>query len=131
MTIIPLYAGPQQVARQTSGGLSQSAPSEQRRVVEYLWQLEPLRLAPGMQVVFQAAASDYLPQTTRSEPRRLIVVTPLRLKTALPAGKICFYPNWSECLRCSVRAAGRSKPWKSAWMRQNCWNNPIWISFGG
>ena len=54
--------------------------SGQRQIIEYLWQLEPLRLAPGMQVVFQAMVSDYLPQTTRSEPRRLNVVTPDELE---------------------------------------------------
>jgi Domain of unknown function (DUF4175) len=79
-TIIPIYTGPQHVSSQASGRLSQLASSGQRQVVDYLWQLESLRLAPGMQVVFQAVASDYMPQTARSEPRRLIVVTPREIE---------------------------------------------------
>jgi hypothetical protein len=88
-TVVPLYTGPQQVARPgaaadvpgATAGLSSSAASGatptsgQRRVIEYGWHLEPLRLAPGMQVVFQALAMDYKRQITRSEPRRLNVVT--------------------------------------------------------
>ena len=35
-----------------------------------------MNLQPGAQVTFYATADDYLPQKGKSEPRRLIVVTP-------------------------------------------------------
>ncbi len=104
---MPLYTGPQQIARQASGGLSQSAPSGQRRVVEYLWQLEPLRLAPGMQVVFQAAASDYLPQTTRSEARRLIVVTPREIEDRIAGRQNLLLSELDRVLK--MQRAGRGQ----------------------
>jgi hypothetical protein len=106
-TIIPLYTGPQQIARQASGGLSQPDSSGQRRVVEYLWQLEPLRLAPGMQVVFQAVASDYLPQTTRSESRRLIVVTPREIEDRIASRQNLLLSELERVLK--MQRAGRGQ----------------------
>ncbi len=55
-------------------------PAGDSRVVDYRWNLAPLNLQPGAQVTFYATASDYLPQTAKSEPRRLIVVTPDELQ---------------------------------------------------
>ncbi len=106
-TIIPLYTGPQQITRQDSSGLSQPAPSGQRQIVEYLWQLEPLRLVPGMQVVFQAVASDYLPQTTRSEPRRLIVVTPREIEDRIAGRQNLLLSELERVLK--MQRAGRGQ----------------------
>ena len=47
-----------------------------RRVVDYPWDLGPLKLKAGSQLTFYAAASDYRPQTGKSEPLRLSVITP-------------------------------------------------------
>ena len=44
--------------------------------IDYRWDLAPLNLQPGAQVTFYATADDYRPQTGKSDPRRLIVVTP-------------------------------------------------------
>ena len=52
-------------------------------MVDYRWNLAPLNLQAGAQVTFYATASDYLPQTAKSEPRRLIVVTPDGLRDRL------------------------------------------------
>jgi len=82
-TILSLYAGPLKIPQQAIGSLSQPTESGQLEVVEYRWQLEALRLVPGMEVVFQAIASDYLPQSTRSDPRRLIVVTPVEVQNRI------------------------------------------------
>ena len=64
---LPLYAGPAKAAANPSGEV---------RTVDYRWNLAPLELKPGEQVTFCARASDYLPQVGRSDPRRLVVVTP-------------------------------------------------------
>ena len=79
-TIISLYTGPQQVPQPPPGDSSQPPSSGERRVVEYSWNLEPLHVAPGVQVVFQAVASDYSPQAARSDQRRLFVLTPREIE---------------------------------------------------
>ncbi len=106
-TLVPLYTGPQQIARQTSGSLSQWTPSGERQVVEYLWQLEALRLAPGMQVVFQAVATDYLPQSTRSEPRRMIVVTPREIEDRIAGRQNLLSAELERVLK--MQRAGRGQ----------------------
>jgi len=80
---LPLYAGPDKPPlRSASGGASgDGAMAEgERHVVEHRWELGPLKLMPGVQLNFWATAGDYLPQTGKSEPRQLIVVTPQELQ---------------------------------------------------
>ncbi len=67
---LTLYASPQAVPRQSTW----DSPGESR-AVDYRWNLSPLNLKPGTQLTFFATASDYRPQTGKSESRRLIVVT--------------------------------------------------------
>jgi hypothetical protein len=66
-TSLSLYAGPTQPAANHFG---------ETRTIDYRWMLASLGLKPGEQVTFYATASDYLPQLARSDPRRLVVVTP-------------------------------------------------------
>ena len=54
-----------------------------RRVIDYRWELVPLQLKPGTQLTFYATASDYRPQTAKSEPRRLMVITAAELQDRL------------------------------------------------
>jgi hypothetical protein len=68
---ISLFAGPPQPPRQTD-----ATSDGDTRIVDYRWSLAPLNLQPGMKLPFFATADDYLPQTVKSAPRRLIVVTP-------------------------------------------------------
>lgn len=78
--VLPLYNGPQQV-KPGSTGLAGEGESQrgERRVVDYQWQLASLDLVPGVQVTFQATATDYRPQTGKSEPARLSIITPEEL----------------------------------------------------
>lgn len=71
---LSLYTGPKEVAPRASGLSGTSELGETRRV-DYAWQLAPLGLSPGTQVVFHAMATDFRPQTGRSEPARLAVIT--------------------------------------------------------
>ena len=57
------------------------------RTVDYRWNLAPLALRPGMKVQFFATADDYLPQSGKSDPRRLIVVSADELLARL-AGRV-------------------------------------------
>lgn len=77
-TTLPLYSGPKQPPQQP-----ETSPPGDSRVIDYRWSLAPLGLQPGAQLTFYAVAGDYKPQTARSEPRRLIVVTPDDLRDRL------------------------------------------------
>ncbi len=77
-TSLPLFSGPKQPPPQPA-----ASPPGESRVIDYRWNLAALNLQAGAEVTFCATASDYLPQTARSEPRRLIVVTPDELRDRL------------------------------------------------
>ena len=70
---VSLHSGPA-AALPKAGGLAAAASGDQR-TVSYRWSLASLRLQPGAQVTYWAAASDYRPQTGKSPSRRLTVVT--------------------------------------------------------
>jgi len=75
----PLYSGPKNVAPQPDGGLASGAELGESRVVDYRWELAGLKLQPGIQAAFHATATDYRGQTGKSQPRRLVVITPEEL----------------------------------------------------
>ena len=111
---LTLYSGPEKMPPQPQGGLANASGGD-RQSVEYRWELEPLQLAPGMQIEFYAEASDYLPQTGRSDVRRLIVVTPREL--ARSAGRAAESAGRRIAARarpCSKRAGSKSKGCESA-----------------
>jgi hypothetical protein len=76
----PPYQGPERVEPAKVGGLSDEARPPQPMTLSYRWDLAELKLPPGSQVAFFATATDYHGQATKSEPRRLIVVTPEELQ---------------------------------------------------
>jgi hypothetical protein len=80
---IELYTGPEKVSPNSRGGLANLAGDAQTQ--DYRWELEPLKLEPGEQIEFFAEASDYRPQTTRGDVRRIIVVTARELQDRLAA----------------------------------------------
>jgi hypothetical protein len=66
---LPLFSGPAQPP-------SQSEPAAgDNRIIDYRWDLASLNLQPGAQITFHATADDYLPQTAKSNPRQLTVVS--------------------------------------------------------
>ncbi len=75
-----LYNGPAEVAPQAASGLADDAKPPQPIGISYRWELAAMKLPPGSQVAFYATATDYHGQTAKSEPRRLIVVTPEELQ---------------------------------------------------
>jgi hypothetical protein len=91
--VIPLYNGPARVG--ATAGLSSSAgntvgqANRDTRVVDYRWELTPLGLTPGTQLTFHVTATDYLPQTGKSERRRLAIITPEELSDRI-AGRQSF-----------------------------------------
>lgn len=82
--VLPLYTGPPHAGPRTAG-FSVAAELGEHRLVERPWRLAELELRPGMHVDFRATATDYLPQTGKSDPRRLIIITPEELADRLAA----------------------------------------------
>ena len=73
---LPLWASAEAPhANRSPQDRSGDAKTGDRRTVDYLWDLGPLGLKPGTQVTFYATATDYLPQTGKSDPRSLTVIT--------------------------------------------------------
>jgi hypothetical protein len=62
-------AGPRPLPRRDG------ASSDDRRTIDYRWDLAALNLTPGMQLTFYATVDDARPQTGRSEPRSLSIIT--------------------------------------------------------
>jgi hypothetical protein len=96
--VVPIFAGPPQPTRSAVATevLSQEprnladhrvaagGQTAQRKTFEFLWDLEPLAIAAGTEIAFQARAHDYLPQVgTSVPPRRIHVVSAVELDQRL------------------------------------------------
>jgi hypothetical protein len=78
----PLWASAA-TARPEHPSEDQEMPEGDRRVVEDRWDLGPLGLKPGAHVTFYATATDYQPQTGKSESRSLTIITAEELQNRL------------------------------------------------
>ena len=63
----------------------QAVPEGDRHVVDDRWDLSLLELKPGAHVIFYATATDYQPQTGKSEPRSLTIISMEELQDRLAA----------------------------------------------
>ena len=70
-----------------------------RRTVDYRWDLGPLKLEPGTQVTFYAMATDYRPQTGKSDPRSLTVITPEELQDRIAGREKLILAELERALR--------------------------------
>lgn len=70
-----LYAGPPKVERRAARQPAGDLTGGESRALEHRWELAPLELKPGVQLIVYAAASDYRPLVGQSQPRRLTVIT--------------------------------------------------------
>jgi len=106
-SVLPLHAGPDRVEPQ-AGGLAGGGPAGQNLVLPpYAWQLAELGLAPGTQVTFHATATDYLPNTGQSDPRRLIVITPEELAERIASRQAALLAELSRVLQ--MQKQGRAQ----------------------
>ncbi len=80
---VPLFAGPARVQPRPRG-LSAGDAGE-KKILSHAWKLDALALRPGTQVSFWVSAADYRPQTAKSQPRRLSVITPEELAERIAA----------------------------------------------
>ena len=68
-------------------------------MVDYRWDLGPLELKPGTQVTFYATATDYLPQTGKSDPRSLTVITAEELQDRIAGREKLIMSELERALR--------------------------------
>jgi hypothetical protein len=102
-TRLSLYTGPNQPK---SAALGARPPADQR-TVRHAWKLEGLGLAPGTQVTFWAVASDYKPQSAKSEPRRLSVITSEEMAQRLASRQTAILAELSRTLQLQRRGRER------------------------
>jgi hypothetical protein len=98
---LSLYVGPRHP--KSAGGLAAASAAADRQTVRYAWNLDELKLAPGTQVTFWAEAADYRPQASKSEPRRLSVITPEDLTQRLASREAAILAELSRTLQMQRR----------------------------
>ncbi len=103
----PPYQGPAHVKPAKISGLSDEARPPQPMTISYRWELAELKLPPGSQVAFFATATDYHGQTTKSEPRRLIVVTPEELQQRIAARQELILAELARVLKMQRQGRGQ------------------------
>ncbi|MGD0898099.1 MAG: hypothetical protein ABR915_09715 [Thermoguttaceae bacterium] len=96
---VGLYKGPDRAPRRPAEDRAAEAEPGDRRAIDYRWELGELKLAPGTQVVFHVEAADYRPQTGKSEPRRLSVITPDELQERMAARQNLLLAELDRALR--------------------------------
>ena len=79
-----LYEGPPRAAAR-SDAQSESAGGGEQRTIDRVWDLQELKLQPRTRLTVYAAATDYRPQTGRSEPRTITIISPEELQERLAA----------------------------------------------
>ncbi|HTM55609.1 MAG TPA: hypothetical protein VL175_16395 [Pirellulales bacterium] len=81
---LPLYQGPEGASGRAAAPVTAAqSGSGESRTIEYRWSTADLGLKPGAQMTFWATATDYLPQTGKSTPRKINVITPAELEERL------------------------------------------------
>ncbi|HEV2969910.1 MAG TPA: hypothetical protein VGY55_07965 [Pirellulales bacterium] len=97
-TAIRLFTGPDRATAFAAPAAGRSLEGETDSI-DYPWELGPLKLAPGAHVLLTATASDYLPQTGASLPRRLTIITPAELEDHLSQREMLIFNELSRILK--------------------------------
>jgi hypothetical protein len=97
-TSVPIYTGPEHAPAPAADRAAGDETGD-RRVLEHRWNLEELGLAAGTQLVLFATATDYRPQTGKSESRRVSVITPEELQERMAARQNVLLTELSRVLK--------------------------------
>jgi hypothetical protein len=103
---LPLYEGPPRAAVRSDGKVESNDGGE-RQTIDRVWDFQELKLQPGTQLTFYATATDYRPQTGRSEPRTLTIVTPEDLAERLTAKQGRILTELAQLLQLQRDVRGR------------------------
>ncbi len=98
-----LFAGPEQPV-----GRARDADGDDRRIVDYNWELASLGLAAGSQITFHAAAKDYQPLAGESEPRRLTIITSEELQDRLAERQSFILSELGRVLKLQQESRGQT-----------------------
>ena len=85
------------------------------RSIDYSWDLGPLKLPPGGGVLLTAMATDYLPQTGTSSPRRLTIITPQEFEDHLAERELLVFNELSRILKMQRDTRLETANVESAW----------------
>ncbi|MEX0978050.1 MAG: hypothetical protein WDZ48_04325 [Pirellulales bacterium] len=96
---VSLYCGEDQAPRLSGAGLLVGGKLGESRVVEHRWLLSELDSKPGAQLTFWATAADYLPQTGKSTPRRITIITPAELEERLAQRRTLIFGELERVLK--------------------------------
>ncbi len=83
-----------------------ATPEGESLVLAYRWALAPLDLAPGTELILEAVASDFRPQTGRSQPRHLAIITPEELADRLAARQAALVAELVRAIELQRQARG-------------------------
>ncbi len=95
---VPLFAGPGQPPKTVPLGPAGLLPGDTRDIA-YSWELAPLKLPPGTQMLLSVAATDYVPQKGVSPPRRITIVTPQQLDDLQSQRQALIYSELGRILK--------------------------------
>lgn len=93
--------------RAAASALPGAPPDEQ--MIEHRWPLAEWRLAPGAELVVQAEALDYGQQSGKSQPRRLIVITPEEFLQRLSERQSYLLGELAQALELQREARGQTR----------------------
>jgi hypothetical protein len=108
-----LADGPEKIPPQRAAAISvdnhqgADSPQGENRLVEHAWNLAPLELKPGMQIMFHATATDYRPQTGQSSPRRLSIISAAELQDRLTDRQAFILSELARVLKLEQESRGQ------------------------
>ena len=95
---LPLFTGPEQPPPTAPLGPAGLLPGDTHDIA-YSWELAPLKLPPGTQMLLSVTATDYVPQKGVSPPRRITIITPQQLDDLLAQRQALIYSELGRILK--------------------------------
>jgi hypothetical protein len=115
-TVVRMFTGPDHVQASSPSAGAQTSTG-QTQTIDYNFDLGPLKLRPGTHVLLTATATDYLPQTGTSSPRRLTIITPQELEDHLAQRELLVFNELSRILKMQQAARLETTGLEAAWDR--------------
>lgn len=101
---LPLFSAPERPATTAEAGKEESQKS---LTIDHVWDLGPLNVKPGAQLSLLASASDYVPQVSQSQPRRVMVISPDELQSRLAERQSFILSELNRVLEMQREARGQ------------------------
>jgi len=114
---IALWSGPESLSSLARENPSAGPRSSLEQRIVHEWDLAQMQppLAPGMELVFHVAASDYVPQVGQSPPRKLTIVTPEQLADRLAGRQAAILEELKRMAQIQTEARAQTKAAEIQW----------------